>query len=250
MPDVPIVNSAIVTAPKDYTLPQSQEVLLKSVAADIDGTGASGTFLPALQLVSNAGQVMWTAIDPIQTVAAGGSATVTWFPGVSSQLLSSGSGIPPFPAIDDYVFKHANTTVTGVGFSDQTALIIQGNTITLDGNTRVKIEFFAPLCEIANATAINNQAIGFSLWDGVTNKGVIGYVEASNYTKTNGAQGSEFGGPCYGVIIDTPTAGTHTYAIYAFVNVAVGGSTCTVFANTFVNGTGNIAPCWYRVTST
>lgn len=82
MPDVPIVNRASVTAPKDYTLPQSQEIILKAVKADIDGTGAGGTWLPALQLVSNNGDVMWTACDTSSPQAAGGSVTVTWFPGV------------------------------------------------------------------------------------------------------------------------------------------------------------------------
>lgn len=250
MADVPIVNRATTTAPKDYTLPQSQEILLRAVRADIDGTGAAGVFLPALQLLSPDGVVMWTAVDPNLSVAAGASASVSWFPGVTSQAIASGSGIPPFPALDDYVFKHANTTVTGVGFNDTTALVIQGNPISLDGATRIKVEFFTPLVELTNSAQVANQAIGFSLWDGATNKGVIAYVEAGNYTKFTGASAASFGGPVYGAIILTPSAGTHTYAVYAFLNVAAGGGTYTVYANTFVDGTGNLAPCWYRVTST
>lgn len=89
MADLPIVNRAMVTAPKDYTLPQSQEIILKCVRATIDGSGAAGSFLPALQLVSNNGDVMWTAINASQTVTAGGSVNVTWFPGVSTATTST-----------------------------------------------------------------------------------------------------------------------------------------------------------------
>lgn len=93
MPNTPIVNRQIAAAPKDYTLPQSQEIILNAVHADIDGSAAGSGFLPALQLISNAGDVMWTAIDTNVTVAAGGSASVTWFPGVktSAQATSGGS---------------------------------------------------------------------------------------------------------------------------------------------------------------
>lgn len=104
MADVPIVNRAMTNAPKDYTLPQSQEILLKAVRADIDGTSAAGSYLPALQLVSNNGDVMWTAVDTSNAIAAGGTQSVTWFPGLGAgkitlplpgQILQSYYGNPP-----------------------------------------------------------------------------------------------------------------------------------------------------------
>ena len=82
MADVPLVNRAVESSPKDYTLPQAQEIILKAVTAEIDGTGAAGSYLPALQLISDAGDVMWTALDTGTTVAAGGTQDVSWFPGV------------------------------------------------------------------------------------------------------------------------------------------------------------------------
>jgi hypothetical protein len=233
----------IVTAPADWVLPASLQILLKTCFAHFDGTGAAGAYLPTLQILSDSGHTV-VEIPQDASVASGSSVEATWAPflGKGGTTIKTGAGIPPFPALDDYVFKHTNTVVTGVGFNSQANLIIQGNPVVLDGATRVKIEFFAPVAEVQNGP--NNQAIGFELWDGATNKGTIAYVEGNfNPTLTD-----QIGGPAYGVIIDTPAAGTHTYAIYAFTNVA--GGTCTVYGNTFVDGTGNLGPCWYRVTTT
>lgn len=119
MPDVPIVNRATAAAPKDYTLPQSQEILIKAVRAEFDGTGAAGPFLPALQLVSNNGDVMFTAVLTSASVAAGGSASVSWFP-----LKKSIAGAPaPSP-------NPLGTLWGWWDFSDTT-------TITLDGSSKI-----------------------------------------------------------------------------------------------------------------
>ena len=83
MPDVSIVNSTVTSAPTDYTVPGTQELLVKAVRASIDGSGAGSAFLPALQLIDPAGHVMWTAVDTSTTIAAGASADVSWFPDVS-----------------------------------------------------------------------------------------------------------------------------------------------------------------------
>ena len=83
MADVSIVNSTVTSAPTDYQVPGTQELLLKAVRASIDGSGAGSAFLPALQLLDPAGHVMWTAVDTSTTIAAGGSADVSWFPDVS-----------------------------------------------------------------------------------------------------------------------------------------------------------------------
>lgn len=120
MPDVPIVNRTTTAAPKDYTLPQSQEILLKAVRAEFDGTGAATSFLPALQLVSDAGDVMFTAVLTSTSVAAGGSASVSWFP---LKKLTAGSPAPsPNPL---------GTLWGWWDFSDTT-------TITLDGSSKIQ----------------------------------------------------------------------------------------------------------------
>lgn len=81
MADVAIINRAVTAAPKDYTLAANEELFLKTVRAVIDGAGAGGAYLPAVQLVAPDGTVMWSAV-PQAAIAAGGSADVSWFPGV------------------------------------------------------------------------------------------------------------------------------------------------------------------------
>jgi hypothetical protein len=81
MPDLPIVIPDTAVAPKDYTLSGTQELALKTVRALIDGSGAASAFLPTLQLLDPNGHVMWEGATS-DTVAAGGSADVSWFPGL------------------------------------------------------------------------------------------------------------------------------------------------------------------------
>lgn len=93
MPDVPLVANNVVAAPKDYLVPLAQEIIVKSVRAAIDGSGAAGSYVPALQLIAPNGDVMLTAVDDT-TRTAGASVDVTWFPGVKPAVTSSGgSGI-------------------------------------------------------------------------------------------------------------------------------------------------------------
>lgn len=81
MPDISIVNPAVTAAPKDYKLRGGQELLLIAATANVDGSGAAAAFLPALQMIDPAGNVMWTSVARSIPVAAGGSANVSWFPG-------------------------------------------------------------------------------------------------------------------------------------------------------------------------
>ena len=69
------------TAPAEWVLPASLQILLKNVYASFDGSGAAGSFVPALTIKSDSGHTVGT-YPCATTVAAGGSADVTWFPGV------------------------------------------------------------------------------------------------------------------------------------------------------------------------
>ena len=126
MPDVGLVANAVVTAPKNYTVPDAQEILLKSVRAAIDGTGAGGSFLPALQLVAPDGTIMWTATQ--SAVAAGGSADCTWFPVGGS---SGGGGTTTglfWPAANQ-----AHTTLDTTTYADTPDGVGTLDTLVIDG---------------------------------------------------------------------------------------------------------------------
>lgn len=79
MPDESFVVPNVSAVPKDYMLSGAQEIVLKSVRAVVDGSAAASAFYPTLQLLDPNGNVMWEGV-PITTVAAGGSADVSWFP--------------------------------------------------------------------------------------------------------------------------------------------------------------------------
>jgi hypothetical protein len=79
MADVAILNPQVEAAPTGYTIPGSQEIILKSVKASYDGTNATGDFVPTLQFVAPNGTIV--AECPVgSTVTAGDSVDVTWFP--------------------------------------------------------------------------------------------------------------------------------------------------------------------------
>jgi hypothetical protein len=65
-------------------VPNAQEILLRSVNAEFDGSGASGPFIPAVVLEGPGGVVMARAADPSIVIAAGSSGEVSWFPGVKN----------------------------------------------------------------------------------------------------------------------------------------------------------------------
>lgn len=88
MADAVLRASAVQATPGGYTVSQGQEIVLKSVRALVDGSGAASSFVPTLQLVDPSGQIVWEA-PTLAPLAAAGSANVTWFPGVSEALLAT-----------------------------------------------------------------------------------------------------------------------------------------------------------------
>lgn len=94
--DVQLAALATESAPLDYVVPSSAVVRLKSVHALFDGSGAAGAWLPAIELISDSGHTIALASDQGVSVAAGGSADVSWFPGVKhAQTATPSSGAAP-----------------------------------------------------------------------------------------------------------------------------------------------------------
>jgi hypothetical protein len=80
VPDTQILAAGSASAPEAYTVPNAQEIMVKAVACTLDGTGASGDFLPMLSIIPPGG-VGAIECPMLTTVAAGESAEVSWFPG-------------------------------------------------------------------------------------------------------------------------------------------------------------------------
>jgi len=79
--DAQILAAGTADAPLDYGVPNAQEILLKAVNANFDGSAAAGDFLPAVVIESDGGVVIARAIG--QAVTAGDSAEVSFFPRVA-----------------------------------------------------------------------------------------------------------------------------------------------------------------------
>ena len=125
MPDDALVNRNSKAAPKDYVVPGAQEFVLKAAAAAMDGSASTGSWQPALQLISPAGDVMWTACLP--TVAAAGSANVSWFPGGDvEEAQASGVGVIVETLLVDSRVEAGITASTVLTSGQQYVITAQG----------------------------------------------------------------------------------------------------------------------------
>jgi hypothetical protein len=106
VPDTQIHPTGTENVPADYLIQKSAEILLKGVYASFDGSGAGGDFLPLLRIISNAGSVVLEAVSDT-TVAAGGSADVSWFPHLAAAAPVS-SGLTSLPL----AWAHSSSVVT------------------------------------------------------------------------------------------------------------------------------------------
>jgi hypothetical protein len=89
--DASILDPSTHAAPKAYKIIGSQELILKSVTASFDGTGAAGSFIPAVQIIDPSGFTVGTYTLG-STLTAGASADVSWFPSVGGGSSSGGGG--------------------------------------------------------------------------------------------------------------------------------------------------------------
>lgn len=77
---VPITRDGPVAVPLDYTVPNGTEIVPVVVTATFNGASAAGPFEPVLELIAPNGLVVGR-FPTCTSIAAGGSASVSWFPG-------------------------------------------------------------------------------------------------------------------------------------------------------------------------
>jgi Concanavalin A-like lectin/glucanases superfamily len=78
-------------APNDWTLPGSLEMTLKAARAVFDGSAATSSFLPALEIISDSGLPVGTYVADT-AVEAGSSADASFAPFLRRATASSGGG--------------------------------------------------------------------------------------------------------------------------------------------------------------
>ena len=91
MPDTQFHGLGSGAAPQDWTLPDSLTMTLKAARAVYDGSAAVGSFLPALEIISDAGLPVGIYVSQT-SVAAGDSADVSFAPFLRSPTAPSTGG--------------------------------------------------------------------------------------------------------------------------------------------------------------
>jgi hypothetical protein len=89
--------------PAAFVVPGNGQIRPKTIFASYDGTGAAGSFVPAVKIISDGGETVGI-FECDTTLAAGASADVTWFPHVGAAAASP----PPAPSL---VMPYASVSV-------------------------------------------------------------------------------------------------------------------------------------------
>ena len=113
--DQQVLVTGTAATPTHFTIPGNGQIQPKAIFAHFDGASAATAFQPALKIISDGGEVV--AICPCLTsVAAAGSADVSWFPRVGSQ---PPAGIPAGGVTLEQFFVDS----TSAGVTSSTVLV-------------------------------------------------------------------------------------------------------------------------------
>lgn len=113
------------STPASYTIPGNGQITPRSIFAHYNGASAASPFQPAIKVISDGGETV--GVYPCNTsVAAGGSADVSWFPGVGGGA-SSGTLQALIGA------RIIATSTQTVNDSTQTDLVYQSVDFDTDG---------------------------------------------------------------------------------------------------------------------
>jgi hypothetical protein len=184
--------------------------------------------------------ILTTKGDLLYDSAAGTAARLAI--GSTNQALQVVSGAPAWKYPPGYEFDYVQITspVTVTATTDgnnQGTAVIDGNAVTYDGSTRIKIEFSAPYMAATGGGA-NNYLL--NVYDGTTDLGRIYNLELS------WGSGTQEASPIYGALFLTPTNAAHTYHIRGWKSVGGGSPTMSVGAG--AGGASAYVPAWYRIT--
>jgi len=83
--DRQILVTGTAPAPANWLVPGNGQIRPKTITATFDGSGAGSAFIPTLKIKSDGGKLIGT-YPVASSVAAGGSAEVSWFPGLTNSL--------------------------------------------------------------------------------------------------------------------------------------------------------------------
>lgn len=157
------IKGGIGAAPQAYSVPNATEIIPRAVNATFDGSGAAGSFLPTLEIISDGGVVI-ARIPCDTTVAAGDSAEVTFAPFLraASGSASAGYSLVEQDAVPFTPRSTLNFTGTGVTVSDDPGNLSTDVDISAGAGYALIEESGAPFPQ---RTAINFLGAGVSVAD-------------------------------------------------------------------------------------
>lgn len=193
--------------------------LVTSIASVVISSGGAG--VTSIQADSNA------SLTGSVTLASGSNVTLAEGGNTITINASGTAGSVEY----DYVQNTSTVTVSSTSSTSPTT-VIDGNSVTYDGSTRVKIEFWS-----YSSGAASGGSLTVDLWDGSTDLGRLCLSQP-----TGGGTG-EVEIPLYGVRFLTPSAAAHTYHVKAFKS---GSGACEIYSG--AGGVNTGLPMWYRIT--
>lgn len=130
----------------------------------------------------------------------------------------------------DYVEITATVNVSGLEAAP--TAIVDGNAVTYDGLTRVKVEWYAQVVELP----AGYYDLNIGLYEAGT---VVTLLFGAFHNETHALDWTAYGSGFF-----TPTAGSHTYTVAGFRSPGSSGSAIVAAS---AQG-GDYAPSWYRLT--
>lgn len=127
----------------------------------------------------------------------------------------------------DYVEQTTGAVVTATSEASPQDVVV-GNSIYIDGSTRIRIEGYIPYVDFTSASIITN------LWEDSTNLGRISFSQiTSGYVVA----------ACQGYRYRTPAVGVHQYKMRIW---KINAGACNYYCGS--GGAGNAMPAYLRVT--
>lgn len=88
--DTQVLVTGSASTPASFKIPGNGQIRPKAIFAHYNGSAATVAFLPVVKVISDGGEVV--GIYPAGSVAAAGSADVSWFPGAEVEEEQAGGG--------------------------------------------------------------------------------------------------------------------------------------------------------------
>lgn len=176
--DQQVLVTGQAAAPATFTVPGNGQITPRAVYAHFDGTAAAGSYKPALKITSDGGKLVGIyPISAADTLAAGVSAEVSWFPrvaccpavGTTSSYNSFVTALGPWAYWKLAEGAGATTAIDSSG---------HGRTMTIDTGA---VTMGQPGLLLTNPT----QTCSFSAWTAATNVSNFASVATQAFTASS-----------------------------------------------------------------